>query len=176
MLWVHKSPYIVRVVKSWRLQWAGRKTRKAFTILDRYRLFFFNGSSSPLRAQASYSVPWSFFPQTVGHLGRVISPSQGRYLNIGQHKHRINAYTHQTSVPWVGFETTIPTPERAKTVHALDRAATVTYSWGTSPSKTTNEREDIIATRMKLIQDGVQWRGLLLSVLNLRILIPELNI
>jgi hypothetical protein len=29
-------------------------------------------------------------------------------------------------MPWVGFETTIPASERAKTVHALDRSATVT--------------------------------------------------
>jgi hypothetical protein len=28
-------------------------------------------------------------------------------------------------MPWVGFESTIPASERAKTVHALDRAATV---------------------------------------------------
>jgi hypothetical protein len=34
-----------------------------------------------------------FFTQTVGLLGRVISPSQGRYLHTGQHKHRINAHT-----------------------------------------------------------------------------------
>jgi hypothetical protein len=32
--------------------------------------------------------------QTVGLLGRVISSSQGLYLNTGQHKYRINAYTH----------------------------------------------------------------------------------
>jgi hypothetical protein len=32
----------------------------------------------------------------------------------------------QTSMPRMGFESTIPTFERAKTVHALDRAATVT--------------------------------------------------
>jgi hypothetical protein len=31
--------------------------------------------------------------QTVGLLGRVISSSQGLYLNTGQHKHRINAQT-----------------------------------------------------------------------------------
>jgi hypothetical protein len=31
----------------------------------------------------------------------------------------------QTSMPRVGFEPTIPVFERAKTVHALDRAATV---------------------------------------------------
>jgi hypothetical protein len=36
----------------------------------------------------------------------------------------------QTSMPWVGSEPTIPVRERSKTVHALDRAATVIgYSW-----------------------------------------------
>jgi hypothetical protein len=34
-----------------------------------------------------------FFTQTVGLLGRVISPSQGLDLNTGQHKHRISAHT-----------------------------------------------------------------------------------
>jgi hypothetical protein len=48
-------------------------------------------------------------------LRRVIISSQGRYL------------THtQTSMPQVGFQPTIPAFERAKTVHALDRATTVT--------------------------------------------------
>jgi hypothetical protein len=28
-------------------------------------------------------------------------------------------------MPWVGFESTVPASERAKTVHALDRSATV---------------------------------------------------
>jgi hypothetical protein len=42
--------------------------------------------------------PWPLFSllihsQLVGLLGRVISPSQGRYLNTGQHKQRINTYT-----------------------------------------------------------------------------------
>jgi hypothetical protein len=54
------------------------------------------------------------------------SCAQGLYLNAGQHKHRINTYTHQTFMPWPGFEPTIPASERAKTVHALDRAVTVT--------------------------------------------------
>jgi hypothetical protein len=67
----------------------------------------------------------NYFSQTVG-LGRVINPSQDRCLNTGQHKHRINAYTYKTSMPCVGFEPTIPASERARTVHALDRAATVT--------------------------------------------------
>jgi FAD synthase len=64
--------------------------------------------------------------QTVGLLGRVIGSSQGLYLNTGQHKHRINTYTYQTSMSCVGFEPTIPDSERAKTVHALDLSATVT--------------------------------------------------
>jgi hypothetical protein len=56
---------------------------------------------------------------SVGLLGRVISPSQGRYLTQTQNEDR------QTSMPRVGFEPTIPVFVRAKTVHALDRAATV---------------------------------------------------
>jgi hypothetical protein len=47
--------------------------------------------------------------QTVGLLGRVISSSQDLYLTTGQHKHRINTYTCQTSMPCVGFDPTIPT-------------------------------------------------------------------
>jgi hypothetical protein len=44
--------------------------------------------------------PWplfqflNLFTQTVCLLGRVISSSQGHYLNTGQHKHRINANRH----------------------------------------------------------------------------------
>jgi hypothetical protein len=83
-------------------------------------------------ALPALSGPWplnqfrNHFSQTVGLLGRVISPSQGLYLDTAQQKHRINAYTHQTSMTLVGFEPKIPASERAKMVHALDRAATVT--------------------------------------------------
>jgi hypothetical protein len=61
------------------------------------------------------SLPFLNLRHSVGVLGRVISPSQSRYLT--QNKH--------TSMPRVGFEPMIPTFERAKTVHAIDRAATV---------------------------------------------------
>jgi hypothetical protein len=44
------------------------------------------------------------------------------YLDTGEHKHE-NKRT-QTSMPQVGFEPTAAVFERAKTVHALDRAAT----------------------------------------------------
>jgi hypothetical protein len=52
-----------------------------------------------------------------------ISPSQYLYLHTEQHKKRINAHRHLCH--WVGFEPTIPVFEWAKTVHVLDRAATV---------------------------------------------------
>jgi hypothetical protein len=70
-------------------------------------------------ALPAHSGPWpliqfrNHFSQTVGLLGRVMISLQGRYV-------------HQTSMPRVGFEAKIPASERAKTVHTLDRAATVT--------------------------------------------------
>jgi hypothetical protein len=84
-----------------------------------------------LAPQPPWSLASDFFSfviilQTVGLLGWVISQSQGLYLNRGQHKHRINTYTYQTPMPSVGFEHTNPASERAKTVHALDLAATAT--------------------------------------------------
>jgi hypothetical protein len=63
------------------------------------------------------------YTQSVGRPGRGISQSQGRHLRTEQNKHRINA---QISMPRMGFETTNPAFERAKTVHALGRPATVT--------------------------------------------------
>jgi hypothetical protein len=80
--------------------------------------FLFSLALQPPLAVAS-AFSFMVILQTVGLLGRVISSSQGLYLNTGQHKHRINTYTHQTSMPCVGFEPTIPASERAKTVHAF---------------------------------------------------------
>jgi hypothetical protein len=42
---------------------------------------------------ASFSHSWSF-TQSAGLLVGGISPSKGRYLHTGQHKHRANAHTH----------------------------------------------------------------------------------
>jgi hypothetical protein len=95
--------------------------------------------------------PWPLFSfitysQSVGLLGRVINSSQGLYLNTGQHKHRIkHTYTpnihalsrirtHNHSVRAnedssclkpLGYRDRLAS-ERAKTVRALDRSATVT--------------------------------------------------
>jgi hypothetical protein len=60
--------------------------------------------------------------QSVGLLGRGISPTQDRYLHRTtqtQNKGR------QTSIPWVGFDPKTPALERAKTFYASNRAATV---------------------------------------------------
>jgi hypothetical protein len=51
------------------------------------------GSTALFPALAAFSVSW-FFTQSVEPLGWEISPSQGRYLHTGQHKHRINAHRH----------------------------------------------------------------------------------
>jgi hypothetical protein len=61
------------------------------------------------------------FSQPVGLLGWVISPSQGLYLHTEQHKCRINKYTKHPCLEWHSN----PASERAKTVHDLDRAVTV---------------------------------------------------
>jgi hypothetical protein len=98
-----------------------------------YNLFYNNYTLFTCLIRSSYTLlcRGCFFfilvvLQTVGLLGRVISSSQGLYLNTGQHKDRINTYTYQTSMPYVGFKPTIQASKRAKTVHALDCSATVT--------------------------------------------------
>jgi hypothetical protein len=77
------------------------------------------------RASVKRFVSLQFFNlrYSVGHLGRVISQSRGRYLTQTQNKHI------QTCMLRVGFEPTIPAFERAETVHDLDRAATVICLW-----------------------------------------------
>jgi hypothetical protein len=83
------------------------------------------GSLLPLlEHRADFSVFWSFTD------GR--APWTGDQLVTGPlPKHRTTqtqktAHTHQTSMPWVRFEPMITASERTKTVHALDRSATVT--------------------------------------------------
>jgi hypothetical protein len=57
----------------------------------------------------------------------------------------------QTSMPQVGFETTIPVFERVKTVHALGRADTmIGFSIYTLPQRYTNERVAVIIQNVKV--------------------------
>jgi hypothetical protein len=61
--------------------------------LRRYQSLSWSRYSLFLMALPAHSGPWPFnqfrnhFSQTVGLLRWEISPSQGRYLNTGQHKH-----------------------------------------------------------------------------------------
>jgi hypothetical protein len=58
-----------------------------------HRIEYYYGSTALCWALASFSLSWSY-TQSVGLIGREISPSQGRYLHTGQHKYRINAHRH----------------------------------------------------------------------------------
>jgi hypothetical protein len=66
---------------------------------------------------------------SVGLLGRGDQPVARPIPTQTQNKRK------QTSMPWVGFEPTIPLFEQAKTFHALDRAVTVIASHLTNPSQ-----------------------------------------
>jgi hypothetical protein len=77
---------------------------------------------------------WLYSPSNPGHVFSYLilytvgrTPWKGdqpvaRPLPTHDNTNRINT---QISMPWVGFESTIPVFERVKTGHALDRAATV---------------------------------------------------
>jgi hypothetical protein len=77
----------------------------------------------------SPSGPWSLFFQflnlyTVGRTPWTGDQAVARLLSTHRTTQTQNKHT-QTFMPRVGFEPTIPVLEQAKTVHALDRAATV---------------------------------------------------
>jgi hypothetical protein len=87
------------------------------------------GSTALCWALAAFSRSWSF-TESVGLLGRRDQPV-ARPLPAPRTAQTQNKRT-QTTMPQVGFEPTIPVFERAKTVYALDRAATVIgyeFSW-----------------------------------------------
>jgi hypothetical protein len=72
--------------------------------------------------------PWPLFQclyfYTVGRTPWAGDQPVARPLLLHRGPHTQNKRT-QTSMPRVGFEPTIPVSERAKAVHALDRAAAV---------------------------------------------------
>jgi hypothetical protein len=97
-----------------------------FSVLP-YIFFFSSGSSSPFRAQASYSFPQSFF--TDGRTPWTSDQPVVRPLPKHRTTQRQNRRIHTPNIHALnGLESTIPASELAKTVHALDRAATVTCS------------------------------------------------
>jgi hypothetical protein len=122
----------MRLLKRSKSSWRqSPKASKNSVHLGRHVLLHVFSMLSPLSFCYHSGVYGWFFSfmiilQTVGLLQRVISSSQGLYLNTGQHEHRRNAYTHQTSMPCSKFEPTVPSSKWAKTVHALDHSTTVT--------------------------------------------------
>jgi hypothetical protein len=60
-----------------------------------YYYYYYYGCTALCRASVAFLVSRSCI-QSVGLLGRGISPLQGRYLHTEQHRHRINA--HNTDI------------------------------------------------------------------------------
>jgi hypothetical protein len=107
--------------------------------------FFFNGSSSPFRAQTSYSVPQSSFTdsrtpwasdqpvarplpthRTIRRQNkRIHTPNIHASSGIRTHDPRVRASEVSSCLRPRGYCDRLAS-ERAKTVHALDRAVTVT--------------------------------------------------
>jgi hypothetical protein len=96
-------------------------------VLDYFPYFLFpplGGLLKLLEHNADFSVSWSFKDGRTPWTGdQLVARPLPRHGTTQTQK---NAHTHQTSMSWVGFERTIPASERAKTVYALDRSATVT--------------------------------------------------
>jgi hypothetical protein len=88
---------------------------------------FFRPLAPTLKHRADFSVSWSFY--TDGRIpwtdDQLIARPLPKHRTTQTHK---NTHTHTPNIHTldVGFEPTIPASERAKTVHALDRSATVT--------------------------------------------------
>jgi hypothetical protein len=102
------------------------RTRGSATYTSLLFPSFFPPLAPTLEPRADFSVFDYFAGGRTPWMGEQLVARPPR--NVGQHKHIINTYTHQTSMPCVGFEHTTPASERLKTVHALDRSATVTGS------------------------------------------------
>jgi hypothetical protein len=95
--------------------------------------------ASEHRASVKRFVSLQFLnPKTVGRTPWTGDQPIARPLPTQENKHRINA---DISMPWVGFEPTIPVFERAKTVYASDCAApvigTTQHSWSANSFKFT---------------------------------------
>jgi hypothetical protein len=127
--WQHMPAQFSKLIPSYLTD-----TRRIFCERKMYLTTLFNRAITPsselwtsFNGSSAHSGPRplehfnNHFSQTLWLLGRTMNPSQGWYLNTGQYEHRISAYTHRTSIPWVGFEHKIPSFKRTKTVHVYRR-------------------------------------------------------
>jgi hypothetical protein len=104
---------------------AAKKLNLTYYLIIIWLFTFINGSTAPFWALAAFSVLQSY-TQSVRQFGWGVRPSQGLYLHTGQHKHRINAHRHPC-LSEIRTHDPPPPPvfERAKTIYALERTATV---------------------------------------------------
>jgi hypothetical protein len=111
---IHKYPYLYT-----RISYAYPLGTKFGNMLQDHSLSLSCFSLLEHRTSMKRFVSFQFLylRQSVWLLGLGISLSQGCYL------HKQNKRRH-TSMPWAGFEPTIPVFQRAKKIHALDPAAT----------------------------------------------------
>jgi hypothetical protein len=111
------------------MNWEAIRRKWAWSKPDTIPTFYLS-ISIPVAPTWSVGQPWNssfqysflIYTQSVGLRRRGISPSQGRYL---QRTTQTRNKRRQISIPWVGFEPTIPVFERVKRFHALDRAPNV---------------------------------------------------
>jgi hypothetical protein len=91
-----------------------------------YIYIYFYSCCSHLKHRASVkrfvSLQFLNLRQPVGLLGRVISPTQDRYLRTEQHKHRINAHRHPCLY---GIRTHDPSVRGIEAISCLRPAATL---------------------------------------------------
>jgi hypothetical protein len=102
------------------LYWGFQVFNQAINRPTKYFEVFLSNYGSKSLADFGRFFNFLIHTQSVGLFGRGISPSQGLYL----HNTNTNKRT-ETFMPRVKFEPTIAVFERVKTVHALDRAATL---------------------------------------------------
>jgi hypothetical protein len=107
------------------LKYDGKETIKnqSFQLNIRHDIYLSIYCSTALFLGFGCIFSFLIFTRSVGLLGRGISPSKCRCLHIKTTQTR-NKRTRR-SMPQVGFELKIPVFGRAKTVHALVRAATL---------------------------------------------------
>jgi hypothetical protein len=89
---------------------------------------------SPLLCVGRFFRFFIFFTQSVGILGRVISPSQGLYLNIGQYKQHKRIHIpnkHALS----GIQTHDPSVRTNEDSVCLRRLGSRDWLWGLVPRK-----------------------------------------
>jgi hypothetical protein len=99
-------------------------TTTTTTTINHHHHYYFVGATVNDKSWPVFFFLFLNHTQSVGLFVWRIRPPQGRYVHTGHHKTQNKR--SQASTPRVGIAPTTPMFGRAKTVHALDRAATVT--------------------------------------------------